>query len=51
MAELNKLRDEVTKRKKEAEDQKKDFEQKMIEMGKLVDQLKGRVQSLERFWK
>ena len=45
---LEKLRDEIGKRKKDADSQKKEFEEKMLEMSKIVDQLKGRVQSLER---
>ena len=48
MAELNRLREEVGKRKKDAEDQKNEFEQKMLEMGLIVEQLKSRVSNLEK---
>ena len=48
MKSFEKLRDEIGKRKKDADIQKKEFEEKMLEMSKIVDQLKGRVQSLER---
>ena len=47
MSELNKLREEVQRRKKENEVERKQFEEKMVEMEKIVEGLKSRIKNLE----
>ena len=47
MSELNKLREEVQRRKKENEVERKHFEEKMVEMEKIVEGLKSRIKNLE----
>ena len=47
MSELNKLREEVQRRKKENEVERKQFEEKMVEMEKIVEGLKSRIKKLE----
>ena len=47
MSELNKLREEVQRRKKENEVERKQFDEKMVEMEKIVEGLKSRIKKLE----
>ena len=47
LAELKKSREDLTMQKKENGNLKKDFEQKMRDMKKVVDQHKSRIQHLE----
>ena len=47
MSELNKLREEVQRCKKESAAERKQFEEKVVETGKNVEVLKSRIKKLE----